>query len=161
MEPDKKKEMLQRAAVIEEECKHFLNTFVNDLSLDLAKKRSETIITQVQRLLIIGHERCTHPHNVQVLAVPVEEVKDIEVPEGMDGKLVIRFFIDRHNGMLMLVTPKEPTDGVVVSMRAPRHTTIDEMAEFGITPQKLITGVLEVMHNTSANDIATQPAVSA
>ena len=115
METIKKSEMLQRAETIEEECNHFLRTYVSELSREQATRRCAAIIAQFERLLLVGHEHCTHPMNVQLAVIPVDRLK-LEVPEKMKGQLVVRIFVDTKEGFLMMVTGKEVVPGVAIGI---------------------------------------------
>jgi hypothetical protein len=167
MEP-KQEELKKRANMLEEECNSFLETQLSGLSEEQVKRRGSTILSQFQKLLCVGHEHCDHSQAVQVVAIPVERIKSLQPPGHLKmGPLFVRIFLDSKEGLLMTVTPEPVSikshglEGVAMAMLPPRQTNYEEVLENGITPQELVSGVLQVLHNSAIHNSATQASARA
>ena len=152
---------------IGEECEHYLRTYVSELSDEQAIRRGESLCAAFQKMLLVGHEHCTHPITVQVLAIPLRDLKKgvIEIPRDIQDKAVFRLFMDAHDGFSIVFTMPEiqssATSSVAVSVMPPRQTNFAELLLNGIRPQQIIEGLLKVVHTTLCNNMATQAPASA
>jgi hypothetical protein len=155
---------------IEEECKHYLHTYVSDLSDEQAKRRGASICSAFQKMLTVGHEHCQHPNIVQVLSVPIGQLTNVmetlRVPEPLKKELVLRVFMDASDGFIVAITKVEAEVGVpgmslAMGITPPRKSNFEEIILNGIKPQQLIEGFLRVIHQTSVVGMATQPPAMA
>jgi hypothetical protein len=167
MDKQTKKEFLQRAENLEEECKLILSDVTSLMHGDVVARRSERILDAFQKLLVLGHDdHCQHNHSVQLVVVPVSEVKGMRlpVPENLKDKFKLRLLMDGRHGYVMTVTGEEMViDGDIFapSVMPPRPTSFNEIVRNGFTPQQLIEGALKVLHQTIARNIANIPPASA
>jgi hypothetical protein len=163
MDASKKNEMLKRAAAIEEECNHFLKTYVSDISAEIAHRRGAAIASQFQKLLTIGHEHCAHPMVVQVLVVPLDKLKEGSVPDvpgHLRGKMVMRCFVDARDGFYRMVSASEVIAGVAIGAQ-PLRSSFEELTSMGIAPQEIVQGMLQVIFDTTVNAMTNMPTAQA
>jgi hypothetical protein len=158
------RKVLQKMQVIEEECQHFLETYVSELSEERAVRRGQAICSAFQKLLVVGHEHCNHELNCQVLEMPAEELQHFEVPRGMERKLKFHLFMDYTKGFEVAIhRVEDPTVELRAAMGVlPKHpTTYQEILDHGIKPRQLVEGFLRIVHQNAAQMMATQGEASA